>query len=155
MGELDQLALRAAVLKILNDRVYKAFKDAKDAVAMHLGPEGRKNAVLEGNKLASVSVTKAGRVSVNNEAALLRWVQEHYPTEVEQVDRVRPAFLDKIKRDTEAAGEPCYQGELDIPGLAVGDPYPLVRKTAGADELVEDLWRKGRLSVDGEVKEIE
>jgi hypothetical protein len=37
----------------------------------------------------------------------------------------------------------------------VGDPYPLVRKTAGADELVEDLWRKGRLSVDGEVREIE
>jgi hypothetical protein len=155
MNELDQLTVRAAVLKILNDRIYQAFKDAKDAVAIHLGPEGRKNAVLEGNKLASVSVTKAGRISVNNEPALLAWVQEHYPTEVEQVSRVRPAFLDKIKRDTEAAGEPCYQGELDIPGLSVGDPYPLVRKTAGADELVEDLWRKGRLSVDGEVREIE
>lgn len=155
MSELERATVRAAVLKILNDRVYAAFKAAKDEVASHLGPEGRKNAVLEGNKLASVSVSKSGRITVTNEPALLRWVQENYPTEIETVERVRPAFLDLIKKDTEAAGEPCFRGELDVPGISVGEPYPLVRKAPGADELVEALWRSGRLSVDGEVKELE
>lgn len=155
MSDLDRLTLRAAVLKILSDRVNQAFRDAKDEVAAVLGVEGRKNAVLEDNKIASVSVAK-GRTSVSSEALLTRWVAENYPTEVETVERVRPAFLDQIKKASEAAGQPCSPfGELDVPGIAMGDPYPMVRKTAGADELVERLWQEGRLSVDGEIKELE
>lgn len=156
MSELDRLTLRAAVLKLLSDRVYKAFKDAKDELAVILGPEGRKAAVLDGDKIATVSVTKSGRVTVSNEPALTRWVQEHYPTEIEELPTIRPAFLDAIKKASEHAGEPCSPlGDLDVPGISIGDPYPTVRKSAGADELVENLWKTGRLSVDGEIKEIE
>lgn len=155
MTELDQIVLRAAVLKILSDRITSAFREAKQAAAEHLGPEGRKNAVLDGNKLASVSVSKSGRVTVD-EAVLSRWVEQNYPTEVETVTRIRPGFLDAIKKATDAAGEPCSPlGDLDIPGVSVGDAYPLVRKAAGADELVEKLWQSGRLSLDGQMKELE
>lgn len=136
------------------DRVSVAFREAKDALAVELGPEGRKNAVYDGHKLASVSVTKSGRVTVD-EAVLLNWVRASYPTEVETVERVRPAFLSLIKADSDAAGEPCLRGELDIPGVNVGEPYPLVRKTPGADELVEKLWASGAFSLDGEMKELE
>lgn len=136
------------------DRVSVAFREAKDALAVELGPEGRKNAVYQGNKLASVSVTKSGRITVN-EPVLLNWVREAHPTEVETVERIRPAFLSLIKADSEAAGEPCFRGELDIPGVNVGEPYPMVRKADGADELVEKLWASGAFSLDGEMKELE
>lgn len=144
------------MLKLLSDKVNAAFKAAKDDMARELGPEGRKNAVLDGDKIASVSVTKSGRVSVTSEAQFVRWVEEHYPTEIEHVPQVRPAFLEAIKKASEAAGEPCSpRGELDIPGVTVGDPYPLVRKSAGADELLERLWQSGRITLTGEIKEIE
>ena len=156
MHELERATLRAAILKLLADRVNKAFRDAKDEVAQVLGPEGRKNAVLEGNKIASVSVTKSGRVTVSSEALLTNWVRDNYPTEIETVERVRPAFLEQIRKATEEAGEPCSPlGDLDVPGLTIGDPYPTVRKTPGSDELVEKLWKEGRLSVDGDIKELE
>ncbi len=156
MTELDQATVKAAVLKILNDRIAAAFKTAKDEVAAILGPEGRKNAVFDSMKLASVSVTKSGRVTVSNEALLTQWVVDNYPTEVEEVLRVRPAFLDMIKKASEEAGEPCsHNGELDVPGISVGEPFPLVRKAPGADELVDKLWQSGRLSLDGTVRELE
>lgn len=156
MSDLGHAAVKAAVLKILNDRVAAAFKAAKEEVAEILGPEGRKNAVLDGMKLASVSVTKAGRVSVSNEKLLVDWVAENYPTEIEETIKVRPAFLEAIKKASEEAGEPCApDGSLDVPGISVGEPYPLVRKAPGADEIVEQLWQSQRLTLDGTLKELE
>lgn len=155
MNELERATIRAAVLKLLSDRLNDAFKAAKLEVAQQLGPEGRKNAVLDGHKLASISVTKNGRVSVSDERALTRWVEQNYPTEVETTVKVRPAFLDAIKKASEAAGEPCSPtGELDVPGINIGDPYPMLRKAPGADELIEQMWQAGRLTMDGEVKEL-
>lgn len=154
-GDLDRAVIRAAVLKCLSDQVNAAFKDAKNEVAEALGAEGRKNAVIDGNKLASVSVTKTGRITVD-EAVLLNWVRANYPTEVERVDRVRPAFLEAIKSASAVQGEPASPtGEVDVPGVMMGDPYPLVRKAHGADELVAEYWRTGRLTVTGELKELE
>lgn len=143
------------MLKLLSDRVAKAYRQAKDEVAAQLGPEGRKNAVLDGVKVASVSVTRTGRFSVHNSAVFVDWVARNYPTEIYEEPTVRPAFLEAIKKASEAAGQPCTpDGTLDIPGVSIGDPYPLVRKTAEADLIVENLWMSGRLSIDGEVKEI-
>jgi len=156
MTDLDSLAVKAAVLKILNDRVADAFRKAKEDVAEILGPEGRKNAVFEGHKLASVSVSKGGRVSVDDERLLTAWVAENYPTEVEETIKVRPAFLEMIKKCSEEAGEPCGPGgQLDVPGIRVGDPFPLVRKAPGADEIIDRLWREQRLQIDGSLKELE
>lgn len=153
---LNALAIRAAVLKMLADRINFALRDAKKELAAELGPEGRKNAVLMDNKIASVSVTKTGRVSVTSEELLTRWVEENYPTEIEEVVRVRPAFLDRIKKTTEEAGEPCGPGgELGVPGIEIGEPWPVIRKTPGADQLIDQLWREGRLTIDGEIGELE
>lgn len=149
------MVLRAAVLKILSDRVNKAFREAKEEAATWLGREGRKNAEFDGMKVAAVSVTKSGRVTID-ENLLTRWVEANYPTEVETVTKIRPGFLDAIKKASETAGEPCSPlGDLDVPGVSIGDPYPLVRKADGADELVEKLWQSGRLSLDGQMKELE
>lgn len=156
MNELERATIRAAVLKVLVDRISAAFKKAKEEVAVQLGPEGRKNAVLDGEKLASVSVTKSGRFSIHNADLFRDWVVRNYPSEVFDQPTVRPAFLDAIKKASEAAGQPCTpDGTLDIPGVSMGDPYPLVRKVPGADKIIEDLWRSGRLNVDGELREIE
>lgn len=101
-------------------------------------------------------MSKGGRVTVSHEQNLVDWVTEHYPTEVEEVLRVRPAFLKLLKDTSEAAGEPCGPGgELDIPGLTVGDPYPMVRAATGGTELVERLWQEGRLTIDGSLKELD
>lgn len=154
-SDLDRKAMRAAALKILADRVNAAFKEAKEALAEALGPEGRKNATFDGMKLASISVSKIGRISID-ERLLTAYVEENYPTEVYSAPKIRPAFLDAIKKATEAAGEPSMpDGTLDVPGVSLGDSWPVVRKTPGADELVEQLWRTGRLTIDGHLKELE
>lgn len=156
MGDLDRLATKAAVLKFLADRVYEAYVEARDAVAQELGAQGRKNAVIGGNKIATVSVTETGRVTISNEEALTAWVEEHFPTEVYEKKTIRKAFLDQIKKTSAAAGEPCApDGTLDVPGVSVSDPHAMVRKTPGGAEVIEELWRTGRLSIDGEIKEIE
>jgi hypothetical protein len=156
VNELERATIRAAVLKVLVDRITAAFKAAKEDVAVQLGPEGRKNAVLGGEKLASVSVTKNGRFSVHNPELFLSWVERNYPSEIYEVPSVRPAFLEAIRKASEAAGQPCTpDGTLDIPGVSMGDPYPLVRKVPGADKIIEDMWQKGRLNLDGDVHELE
>lgn len=156
MKELDQLVARAAVLSVLLDRVKAEYDATRLAVTEALGAEGRKNAVIDGEKLASVSVTKGGRVTVSDEAALTRWVKDRYPTEIYAVEKVRAAWLEQIKKASEAAGEPCApDGTLDVPGISVGDPYTSVRKERGASEFVEQLWNSGRLSLTGELKELE
>lgn len=142
--------MKAAVLKYLSDRVNVEFRKAKEDLARELGPEGRKNAVWAGNKVASVTVSKGGRVTVTSEPRLVDWVCEHYPTEAEEVVRVRPAFLEQIKKSSEAAGEPCGPGgELDIPGISVGEPYPMVRTATGGADLLDQLWREGRITIEG------
>lgn len=156
MSDLDQVVTRAAVLKALLDRVAAAYDEARASATEILGAEGRKNAVVGDTKVASVSVTKSGRVSVN-EPVLSRWVAENYPTEVETRAVVRPAFLEAIKRRSQEMGMPCSPtGEVDIPGVFVGDAYCSVRFADGGREVVAELWRQGRIDLEtGTIKEIE
>ena len=156
MTDLNNLAIRAAVLKILSDRVNTELKEVKEEIQDILGPEGRKNPTFDGVKLASVFVSKHGRFSVNNKKLFTDWVAENYPTEVHEVLEVRPAFLRMIKEASETAGVPIMpDGTMDIPGVEIGEPYTTVRKDPNADAAVESFWNAGRLGLDGRLKEIE
>lgn len=155
--DLNRLALRATIFKVLRDRVDNAYDTARAEAAEELGPEGRKNALYNGAKLASVSVPKTGRFSVSSEVLLLNWVKKYYPTEIELKESVRPAFLTLLRQCTQEAGQPMGpNGELDVPGISLGDPYVMVRPVEGADVLIADLWRSGRIDIEtGTIKEIE
>lgn len=155
--DLNKLAVRVAVFKALRDRITASYDAARQDLGQHLGPEGRRNAMVADAKIASMSVSKAGRITVTDERALADWVAAHYPTEVEQKPSVRPAFLRLIRECSEAAGEPCGPGgELDIPGLAIGEPYVIARWAPGGEELIGELWRQGRIGIeDGVIREIE
>lgn len=151
---LNDLMVRTAVLSVLLDKVKKAYDEARGEACEALGAEGRVNAVIDGQKLGAVSVSKTGRVTIN-EAILTAWVDEHYPTEVVTVKKIRPAFLDAIKRASEAAGQPCApDGTLDVPGIIIGDPYASFRKADGAAELVEHLWNTGCITIEGQLREL-
>lgn len=156
MTDLNSLAMRAAVLRVLNDRIGDELKSVKDEIQEILGPEGRKNPSWDGLKLASIFVSKSGRFSVSNEKLFTGWVKKNYPDEVEQVWRVRPAFLKMIKEASEIAGEPMMpDGTMDVPGVSLGEPYTTVRKSPDADAVVENLWLTGRLGLDGRMRELE
>lgn len=68
-------------------------------------------------------------VYVSDEAALLAWVEKHYPDEVQTSKRVRPAFLGGLLGAVETAGDVvCVGGGEVVPGLAVrpgGTPQAL------------------------------
>lgn len=156
MTDLDALALRVAVFKALFDRVKAEYDTARATLGETLGPEGRKNAVFANQKLASISVTTAGRVSVD-EPKVSRWCAELYPTEVEERPVIRPAFLEQLKSASAAAGEPCSPfGDLDIPGISVGDPFPSCRFAPGGREAIAELWTQGRIDLStGAIRELE
>jgi hypothetical protein len=152
---LNDLMVRTAVLSFLLDKVKATYDAAREEAREALGPEGRVNATIDGNKLGAVSVSKTGRVAVN-EAILTAWVAERYPDQIYTVQKVRPAFLDAIKKSSEAAGEPCTpDGTLDVPGVIIGDPYTSFRKADGGAQVIEHLWNTGRLTYEGTIKELE
>lgn len=65
----------------------------------------------------SCSVTHAS-VVVTDEAKFLDWVKDRYPTEVETIVRVRPAFLNLLLPSLVERGDPpCTEEGEVIPGL--------------------------------------
>jgi hypothetical protein len=92
-------------------------------------------------------------VYVADEAALLEWVRYHHPSEVETVERIRPAFLTAIQHSQHVDGV-VHDGEgWVIPGLAVRPggsagslsfrPTPMAKSVAaaGAERLMESVER--------------
>lgn len=90
---------------------------------------------------------------VADEAALLDWVRQFHPTEVETTERVRPAFLTSLLPDCmgDEGGVVWMREGALVPGLAMrpgGVPKTLTFRPAGdaqavadqmADKLVADL----------------
>lgn len=95
-------------------------------------------------------------VSVSDSAALTRWVTNRYPTEVEMVPTVRPAwltgFLQRASPSGDVVADPST-GEV-VPGLAVrpGGEFAgvTVRATSTAKEVFAALASTGlrRLAVE-------
>lgn len=148
MAELDDVVLQLAVLRVLQDQIKKRYDEVRHQAVEVLGAEGRKNATWEGEKIAAVSVSKSGRVSID-QAKLLEYVMENYPTEVESLPAVRQAFVKAIMNATAEAGQPCMpDGTLDPPGVSVGEPYASVRPTWNASDTVRRLWRDRKINLD-------
>lgn len=72
-------------------------------------------------RMPGYTVTTAvthGAPRVADEAALLAYVADRYPTEVETIRRVRPAFLVRLLDEVTGRGEPpCDSDGTVIPGL--------------------------------------
>jgi len=146
-----ELALKLAVHKVLANQL-KGVRDELDEQArQEMEPGDRVIAKLpSGEKVGSVTLTQ-GRVSarVVDKDAFTRWVAERFPAEVVQV--VRESFaktvLDAVKRNggwvDKATGE-----LVQVPGVAVteDDPYPSVRLTKDAPQLIAEAWQRGELA---------
>lgn len=156
--DVRDLARKAAILGVVADLVTTALKSAKAQLRAELAVGERLVPNEGGVALAAVQMVKGHATpAVVDEGKLARWVAEHYPTEVETKTVVRPAFLAALKSASVQAGEPCSpDGVLDVPGLivTVGDPYVRVTLTGDAKGAVEQMWREGRVSLDGEVREL-
>ena len=146
-----ELALRLAVHKALTDQLKKVRSQLNEEARREMEPGDRVTAKLpSGEKVGSVTLTQ-GRVSarVVDERAFTAWVAERFPAEVVQV--VRESFtktvLDAVKRNggwvDKATGE-----LVQVPGVAVteDDPYPSVRLTKDAPQLIAAAWQRGELA---------
>lgn len=151
--------VRLAVIRALKDAITEAEKEAKDEWQAEL--DKLKSPEINGVKLTTIYEIRGRTVaSVVDENALMSYVLANYPTEVEQVRRIRPAFLNAILEKSKYAGEAMApDGTLDVPGVAVsvGDPSVGVKKPSEeALDLIVQLHREGYISLDGSVlKELE
>jgi hypothetical protein len=95
MGDARQAAIRVAALKALDDKVSEAYERARVDALASLSPGDRLHAVLaDGADIGTVWVEGRGpKPKVLNPAALLRWVKDNHPDEVETIEQVRESFL--------------------------------------------------------------
>ena len=141
---MDQ-ARRAAILHTVAEAFKAEAAQGKTLALNAMGGRGRLHPTLpDGTEIASVTVPASyDKLVVTDERALLGWVEEGYPTEVQIVKVVRPAFLRLLGDLAKKAGEPVGpQGELNIPGLEVHTVEPsmaTVKPTPAAREMAARL----------------
>lgn len=136
---------------------------------------------LDNSKLGAVYVTDPNPVcKVTDRAALTDWMVEHYPELTEtgyevcgsdrevidvlfehaphllrEVRRVTADDMRQLRGNAVALGMPVGPGsETDIPGLEVDIPDGVVacKPDPNAFQSVMDLWRAGRLELDGTIR---
>lgn len=138
-----------ALCKWLRDRIKGWEDDAKAALGMAAGE--RKSAAVDGRHLGFVTLTKGRKTAkVVDEAALLRFVATHYPTELEQ--QVRPAFRDRLIKEVLSRGallDPDGVVTDDVIEVQQGDPYPMTKLDDAADQVMSELLALGRLGENG------
>lgn len=92
--------------------------------------------------------------AVTDPAALLAWVKEHAPTEIQTVESVRLSFqkalLDHVKAD--GGWVDAETGVLiEVDGITVsppsGKPTLVVKPTEVAAEVIKSAWADGRLAL--------
>lgn len=156
-----ELAEEAVALRLIADALYGRSKDLSTRAAAAMGRGTLYPKLADGTELAQFTVT-ADAITVSvDDAQLLPWVREHYPTETVEV--VRPAFVEKVRVTSREAGSPCGPGgEVDVPGVSVGwtvkaptikaKPEGKARAAASLDEwLANVLWSFAALkSTEGE-----
>jgi hypothetical protein len=67
------------------------------------------------------SAVKQGGPAIVDDAAFLAWVERSYPSEVETVRRVRPAYVSAILAQAARLAAPCDSDGTLIPGMAWRD----------------------------------
>jgi hypothetical protein len=142
--DLQGLAVQSVALRVLGDKVAERAAAVKQELADAMTVGDRKTAALgDGTVVGSITYAKASwTAKVTDSRALARWVQLHYPDEVEPT--VRPAFLSAILAASKQACLPMTpDGTLDVPGIAVvkGDPYISIRPDKAAEPALIDAIR--------------
>lgn len=152
MSDPYALARTLLVFKVLTDRMNELRRGDLMDEAAKVMPPGTRLPVLVGDEHAGwVQMPKpTTSVTVTDESALRAFVTERFPTEVETVTRVRPAFLEALKR---AARD--HNGWVDrdsgevtpIPGIKVEAGTPSPRTSPGPDayQAVLAAARRGEL----------
>jgi hypothetical protein len=180
----DDTVLRVAALKVLKDYVTARYDEAREEMKARLNKGDRLTArsPLNDEKIGAVWLTDPERVaSVVDPAALLSWVEMHYPEKVispyrvtaseDQIrtllfehapewlareQKVLPAFLaELLKLAVEVGAAVGPGGEMDVPGIAIKVRDGVVTCRPDKEKalpLVLELHQTGVLSLDGTVR---
>jgi hypothetical protein len=121
-----ELAEEAVAVRLIADALYVRAKELSARAAASMGRGTLYPTLPDGTELAAFIAPKASFTVAIDTDQLLPWVRQHYPTEV--MDAVRPAFVERVRaacKDAQAAMGPG--GEVDVPGVAVGEQPGAVR----------------------------
>jgi len=181
---VNDAVLRVAALKVLKDYVASAYDEAREELKGHLSRGDRLTArsPLNDEKIGAVWLTDPDRVAtVIDPAALLSWVEMHYPEHVHQPyrvaasdeqirsllfeqkpewlireEKVAPVFVKELLTLAAKTGEPVGPGgEMDVPGIAIKTREGVVSFRADPDNalpLVLELHQAGVLGLDGTIR---
>jgi hypothetical protein len=151
-------AAEAAIWGLVESEAKKRKDAARRWLTEHMGPDLLAvKAIANGVDVGRVSfVEPKTELKVTDRELFARHVQRRYPTEVQLVPVVNPAFEARFLSEmvTIVDGTPLDEGE-PVCGVQVVEskPYVSVRKSADAREKVAELMSGGHLSLDG-VKEL-
>lgn len=141
----DNLAFLLALQAGLNDQIARAKRRVLDEAA-------QTRTRSYDTPVGQVNITrKDAPIEVTDEAALLAWVKEHRPDEVETVERVRPAYMKHLREDrwTVVKGQviDTQTGEV-VEFAALGDPgepfvaWPASKQQRAAKQEARDLFEQ-------------
>lgn len=156
MTDLRGLAVQAVALRLLADKVAERANRIRRELADALDVGDRKTAALDdGQAVGQIVYAKASwSAKVTDERALTAWVSANYPSEVELVPTIRPAFKAAILAASKQACVPMApDGTLDVPGVVVtkGDPYITITPDKAAEPaLIEALRANQALALEGQ-----
>jgi hypothetical protein len=146
---LRDAAFRAGFWQVVEQRA-KQLKDEAKADLKQLQPGDAVQGKWHGQPVAKASMVHGRtKLVVTDEQALLDWVTDLHPTEL--VYQVNPAFMKQLETRAKELGHPVdSNGEL-VPGveLVEGEPYVSVRKAEGAEMVIAELFRTGKVGLDG------
>jgi hypothetical protein len=151
------IARTLTCFKVFTDRMSKARTEGLNEEALSWMPPGTRLPALVGGRVAGwVSVPKPSvKAIVTDEKALQAFVEEHCPTEIETVTRVRESFIAALKESAKQHGGWVNgDGEvIEVPGLKVeiGDPSPRVEAAEDAFEAVMEALNAGELGGVGDL----
>ncbi len=175
---ITRVAILKAISAYTKERYDEARAEA--GKVMGQGDRTIARSPLDNSKLGAVYVNDPDRVCrITDQAALTEWMIEHYPLLTEtgyeicgsdkevidvlfehaphllrQIRRVKNDDMRELRAGAIALGAPMGPGgEADIPGIEVHTPDGVVacKPTETAWQSVADLYRAGRLQLDGTV----
>jgi hypothetical protein len=175
------VALAMVTLKYAADRIAPTQKALRAHAGNLLDAKDRITAVVDGVPVGTVTKAAPKPVVSVVWELFGPWMAEHWPERVErgwsvdpahvdtaiavlrehapellaQTEHVAPWALSEVVKLSEEAGRPVGPGgELDVPGIVVTVPEGSVsvRIEAGAGEVIAELWRSGRIALDGTVR---
>jgi hypothetical protein len=153
-------AFRVAVLGALKDALGSQYADERGdlleqlvAAQGELGVKSLDVSLPDGTKVATVTLTQPStRVEVVDEDAFTKWVEANYPTEVQTITSVRPAFRRVVLDEVFVTGQ--------MPNGVQVRPAPTptsfsVRYTPEGRPAIADAWRAGLLDWNPALLELE